>query len=376
MTQSQSNLIKKLVINLIALLYLIHFSASAASARSTGRRDPVVMSFATVGDSRGDPDSAIHKQDQLWLQNTKALTRIMREIQAKKPQALFFNGDMIMGYSTDKPTLNRQYAYWRGLAANLMETGTYVFPVPGNHEVQEKSIDAKGKVKKIANSSSEESWRENMGDLIVDAARWKDITGTELTAFDLENAPAIAGADHIQTTQAQLSYSFDVAGNHFVVINTDPVGNDGHAPTHWLAEDLQKASERGAKNYFVFGHKPAFTYAYKADIGTDGIDKYPENKDAFWRSIEQYKATYFCGHQHVFNAMQPTLATGGKAWQIMVGTGGSPFSVAKADASNPQDRMYAWAIVSLHKSGKIHLEAFGFDEHYGKTSRLKSIYLK
>ncbi len=373
MTHSPNNLLKKLVINLLAILYLFHYSASAALATT---RDPVVMSFATVGDSRGDPDTAIHKQDQLWLQNTKALSRIMREIQTKKPQALFFNGDMIMGYSTDKPTLNRQYAYWRGLAANLMETGTYVFPVPGNHEVQEKVLDAKGKTKKVANSISEDSWRENMGDLIVDAARWKDITGKELMAFDLENTPAIAGADNIHTTQSQLSYSFDVADNHFVVINTDPVGNDGHAPTHWLAEDMQKAKERGAKNYFVFGHKPAFTYQYKADVGTDGIDKYPENQDAFWRTIEQYQATYFCGHQHVFNTMQPTLTTGGKAWQIMVGSGGSPFSVAKKDSSNPQDRMYAWAIVSLHKSGKIHLETFGFDEQYGKTNRLKSFYLK
>lgn len=370
MPESQNSLIKKLLINLIALLFLIHYSAQAATS------DPVVMSFATVGDSRSDQDSAIHKQDKLWLQNTKALTRIMREIQAKKPQALFFNGDMIMGYSTDKPTLNRQYAYWRGLAANLMETGTYVFPVPGNHEVQEKIVDAKGKTQKIARSSSEDSWRENMGDLIVDAARWKDITSKELTAFDLENAPVIAGADNIHTTQSQLSYSFDVAGNHFAIINTDPVGNDGHAPTHWLAEDMQKAKERGAKNFFVFGHKPAFTYVYKADIGADGIDKYPENRDAFWHTIEQYKATYFCGHQHVFNSMQPTVANGGKAWQIMVGTGGSPFSVAKADTTNPQDRMYAWAIVSLHASGKIHLEAFGFDENYGKTIRLKSFYLK
>lgn len=376
MTQSQNNFIKKLAINLLALLYLIHYSASATSATSATTHDPVVMSFATVGDSRGGPDTAIHKQDKLWLQNTKALSRIMREIQTKKPQALFFNGDMIMGYSTDKPALNRQYAYWRGLAANLMETGTYVFPVPGNHEVQEKIIDAKGKIKKVANSISEESWRENMGDLIVDTARWKDITGKQITAFDLENAPAIAGTDNIQTTQVQLSYSFDVAKNHFVVINTDAVGNDGHAPTHWLTEDMQRAKERGAKNYFVFGHKPAFTYQYKADVGTDGIDKYPENKDAFWRTIEQYQATYFCGHQHVFNTMQPTLASGGKAWQIMVGTGGSPFSVAKADSSNPQDRMYAWAIVSLHASGKIHLETFGFDEQYGKTSRLKSFYLK
>ena len=74
--------------------------------------------------------------------------------------------------------------------------------------------------------------------------------------------------------------------------------------------------------------------------------------------------------------MQPTLSTGGKAWQIMVGTGGSPFSVEKTDSTNPQDRMVAWAIVKLHASGRIHLDAYGFDENYGKTLRLKSFYLK
>ena len=369
MIQSQNSFLTKLVINLIALLFLIHYTASAAI------HDPVIMSFATVGDSRGDREAAIHKQDQLWLQNTKALSRIMREIQGKKTQALFFNGDMIVGYTTDKGILNRQYAYWRGISANLMETGTYIFPVPGNHEVQEKSVNAKGKTEKVANGINEESWRENMGDLIVDALRWKNITGKEISAFDIDNAPMIGGPDNIQTPQSQLSYSFDVAENHFTVINTDPTGNDGHAPTYWLADDMQKAKDRGAKNFFVFGHKPAFTYQYKADIGTDGIDKFPDNQAAFWTTIEQFKATYFCGHQHVFNTMQPTLANGGKAWQIMVGTGGSPFSVEKADSTHPQDRMYAWAIVKLHASGKVHLDAYGFDENYGKTLRLKSFYL-
>ena len=81
MIQSQNSFLTKLVINLIALLFLIHYTASAAI------HDPVIMSFATVGDSRGDREAAIHKQDQLWLQNTKALSRIMREIQGKKTQA-------------------------------------------------------------------------------------------------------------------------------------------------------------------------------------------------------------------------------------------------------------------------------------------------
>ncbi len=73
-------------------------------------------------------------------------------IQAQKSDLLFFNGDMIMGYGNATIPLNaatvdgvigsdlmkfyRQYGFWRGMVANLMETGTYVVPVPGNHETQ------------------------------------------------------------------------------------------------------------------------------------------------------------------------------------------------------------------------------------------------
>ena len=98
--------------------------------------DPVVMSFATVGDSRADPATAETAQDKVYLQNTRALSRILREIQAARPKALFFNGDMIMGYTADKAVIGRQYAYWRGMTAGLMESGTYVVPVTGNHEMQ------------------------------------------------------------------------------------------------------------------------------------------------------------------------------------------------------------------------------------------------
>ena len=83
----------------------------------------------------------------------------MREIQAKKSNMMFFNGDMIMGYGkadvpADTSTVSaivgsqlvkmyKQYAFWRGMTAPMMETGTYIFPVPGNHEVQcNSAVDA------------------------------------------------------------------------------------------------------------------------------------------------------------------------------------------------------------------------------------------
>ena len=70
--------------------------ASAAMAQAT---DPVVVTFSTVGDSRQDPTTAnLSAQDAIWLQNTKAFSRILRSIQSQRANLLFFNGDMIMGY--------------------------------------------------------------------------------------------------------------------------------------------------------------------------------------------------------------------------------------------------------------------------------------
>jgi hypothetical protein len=96
--------------------------------------DDVVLSFATVGDSRQEPGTAgISPQDAIWLQNTQVWSRIMREVREQGPQMLFFNGDMIMGYADgadakSHETMNRQYGFWRGMVTQLLECGTYVVP--------------------------------------------------------------------------------------------------------------------------------------------------------------------------------------------------------------------------------------------------------
>jgi hypothetical protein len=355
------------------LVILASLALLVCSVASAGSADPVLFSFATVGDSRTDLASASNAQDRRFLQNSKALARIVREIGEQRPAALFFNGDMIMGYTTDPVEIVRQYAYWRGMMAGLMEGGTYVVPVPGNHEMQFKATDAAGRVSKTALPENAARWRDSMGDLILDAARWQSVTGTALQGFDVANTPTAGGPDGNLDSQEQLSYSFDAAGSHFVVINTDPVGKDGHAPVHWLTQDLQRARARGIQHMFVFGHKPAYTYYYRAGVEVDGMDLEPEHARAFWQLMEEYGATYFCGHQHIFNARQPASASGGKAWQVMVGSGGSPFSAKPGDGHGSTDRLYAWAMVQIHASGKVDITVRGFDEAYGPTRVLQRI---
>ena len=395
----------------ISLLLATVASVSMLAPQSAmAQVDPVILSFATVGDSRQDPTAAnLSGQDAMWLQNTKAWSRIIREIQGKKSNMLFFNGDMIMGYGkadipSDTSTVSaivgsqlvkfyKQYAFWRGMAAPMMETGTYVFPVPGNHEVQcNSAVDASCVSGKTAYTVNEDAWRDNMGDLIVDSTRFNALLGAAPDYYDPANHPAVGGSaadkngtsgvDYINTDQSKLSYSFDFRGAHFAVINTDPVGNDGHAPVNWLDNDFAAAKARGATKFFVFGHKPAYTYLYN-DTAThkpitkkSGLDLFPDNLTKFWGTIEQYGATYFCGHEHIFNAQQPTAAAGGKAWQVLVGSGGSPFDAATIDSANaPTDRHYAYANVRVFQSGKVQVDAYGFSDTYGPTQLIKSIVI-
>jgi hypothetical protein len=378
--------------------------------------DPVVLTFSTVGDSRQDsvnidpsvkqlsqvgvgncqtpsgatgltPNPGLSGQDCKWLQNSKAWSRIMRTIQSQKANLLFFNGDMIMGYgkagvpvtrngtgvaeaAIASPTISdvlnsdlmqsyKQYAFWRGMIANLMETGTYVVPVPGNHEVQCKRCS------KVAQVENENAWRDNMGDLILDSARFNNLLGTAPQNFSTANAPAIAGLDGVTTDQSQLSYSFDVGASHFVVINTDAVGKDGYAPTNWLDADLFAAEAHGAKRIFVFGHKPAMFYNVGAVVGTQTSslnDKDPVAGPAFWAVINKHKATYFSGHEHTYNVSKPFSLN---SYQVLVGAGGSPFEAVAGTLALPlvaTDRMYSWATVKIFQSGKVQMDTYGFDE--------------
>lgn len=387
--------------------------APAAQAQDT---TPVVLTFSTVGDSRQDPNTydqasvgaTLNGQDATWLQNTKAFSRILRTIQSQKSSMLFFNGDMINGYGwanfgytsnaaqsaisgpvapattadivgSDLMKHYRQYAFWRGMVAPLPETGTYVFPVPGNHETDCKACPKNSDGQRVAKVENEQAYAANMGDLIVDTARFANVLGA--APANVAYGPAVGySPDSLTTDQSKLSYSFDYQGLHFAVINTDPVGQETSAPAAWLAADLAAASVRGAKRLFVFGHKPAFTYAYAAGVAGSGLDATPTTtvkRDAFWSVIEQYHATYFTGHMHTYHVSRPL----GGAYQVIVGAGGSPFDPTAAQATagvlaNPStDRDYAWATVKVHADGGVDILGYGFSSTFGPTQLIGQYFI-
>jgi len=457
-----SRVTSAMTIGAIALSALALSPAAHAS-------DPVIFSFATVGDSRQDnaaPDAtqlipqfsgSILPQDHQWLQNTQAFSEILRNVQAQKPQLLFFNGDMIYGYGTPVPpatwsttningqaaatlpnTWNTpatnvspdfvfeyiQYAFWRGMVAPLFNTGTYVIPVPGNHETQcgpTASPYAAAPANnpnctlspstKHAYAANESAFIANMGDLIEDlVTNQRFSTVTKIPAANVSNVNGLTTASAPQpggnngpltTSQAYLSYSFDIQSTlpsgangpllHFAIVNTDPSGSDNTAPAAWLASDFAAAQTRGssagvATKFFVFGHKPAQTYNYAAGGTTaaGGLDSNTNHAlvQQFIHVLAQYNATYFSGHEHTVNVQQLTDTTASpspnKPFQVIVGSGGSPFDdkltgtcpgsasvcLEPANEANPTDRYYAWATVQVHQSGAVTLSVNGFSDTY------------
>jgi hypothetical protein len=351
-----------------------------AQTQASRDESPVIFKFVTVGDSRQEPGApGNNAQDERWLQSTAVFARMLREMEAQKPQALIFNGDMIHGYTTDMTAIDREYAFWRGMVAGLMERGTYVLPVPGNHEMQLPIIQPDGTKLKRAQLAQENAWRENMGDLILNETLWKRTTGLASAAWHVDHRPVI-GQDGITTDQRQLSYSFDAGIMHIAVINTDPVGFDESAPAVWLAADFEAARQRGAKVFFVFGHKPAFTYfpalvdgasKKKDKAAEDGFATRAAIREKFWDVVEQFGATYFCGHQHLYHASQPRKDAGGRAWQVIIGSGGSPLGVKPGTSKDPLDSMYAWAEVSVHADARVDIAVRGFDAGLGHTVPLE-----
>lgn len=436
--------------------------ALGVAGPASAQDDPVIFSFASVGDSRQDPkkpdpttfiSGAVLPQDQIFLNNSAAWSVIQQGIVNQGAQLLFFNGDMIYGYGRPTlpkewtgapgawktpitPALNEtvypdaffeymQYAYWRGTVSTMFGSGTYVIPVPGNHETQcnnsaapysSSSTNPQCSAGKTAYVENENAFRANMGDLIQDLKsnlRFTTVSGvtpTNVTGLTAASSPGPgstvcatpgvtsstctysggtpANNGPITGSQQQLDYSFDIVppGSnlllHFAVINTDPSGSDATAPSDWLAGDFAAAAARAqtagqTARYFVFGHKAAFTYKYNASVTAGALDANPSTspnyRNLFWHVIAQYNATYFCGHEHIPNVQRIADPTPGSTvtntpYQVLVGSGGSPFDdTLNADGSEPTtaaptDRYYAWALVQVHQSGAVTLNVSGFPD--------------
>ena len=292
----------------------------------------IAYSFAVVGCNRlAAPESL----GVVSTANVQQLNRTFADIAAMtpKPNFLFFAGDLVFGYTNDSTALDRELKGWIALyqASPLASSGVELVTLPGNHETDNLA--------KVAVPSGERVWLRDMAAFIGRGG----------------NGPAAGGPDGLQTDQSKLTYSFDFKDAHFLLLNTDPVGNDWHVPTKWVTTDLTSARSRGVKHIFAIGHKPAYSYP---TVATDGLAFDIPARDAFWSALVNNQVEgMFSAHNHEYWRAQPT----GKTWQVIAGNGGTPLDATLDPTIPSTGAYYGFTVVSVTNSGRVFSKSFGRD---------------
>jgi hypothetical protein len=294
--------------------------------------------FVVAGDDRLAAEDTVGNPSTTNIYHIK---RTFEEIAQFNPlpKYLFFNGDLVMGYTdNDTVRLAHELKEWIKLykASGLESKGVMLVAITGNHEVVEKLGSGK-----IAFASDERTFVREMKEYI------RGNNGPHATGF-------IPGTDSLMSDQSRLSYSFDYGGDHFVILNTDAVARESRVAWHWLKKDLEDAREHGARHIFLFSHKPPFKSHYE---GEAGLEENKSNRDSLWAVVEKYNCdVYFASHFHLWDTVQPHK---GKTIQVICGNAGAPMT---------KDWLpYYYGFTVVNVSSKVGITSMGHDvdrEHY------------
>ena len=310
-------------------------------------------SFVTVGCNRVDYlDTAYSTNDPDYsagasTANVYQLKRLFTEISKLNPlpKFLIMTGDIVMGYKTpstpDTIELAKQLTSWRQIYENhpLSSMGIQLIAVPGNHETQDKAAGKKSFL------SAEKIFARVMAPYILGS-----------------NGPSIGGPDSLTTDQSKLTYSFDYHGDHFVMINTDPVGKDNTTPYKWIGSDLQTARANNVRNIFAFGHKPAYSSSLTPNGGLDAVSTMAQ-RDSLWKYFENNNtAAMFTAHEHLWDTIHPHA---GKTWQVIAGNGGTRVEPVWVGAGQ---KYYGYTIVNVYNDRKINVMGVGRNTDQNPTA--------
>jgi len=302
-------------------------------------------SFVVLGCNRVNPaDSAGNPSTA----NTYQLNRLFTEVSQMNPlpKYLFFAGDLVLGYENDTVKLESQLANWLNLykASPLFGTSVQLVALEGNHETQDKAAGKK------SFPAAERTFLRVMHDYILG-----------------NNGPAITGlapgTDSLTTDQSQLTYSFNYKKDHFVLINTDPVGRDAITSYKWIANDIKNARAAGARHVFAIGHKPA--YSGRFVDAPDGLDVNAAQRDSLWSTLEQYQAdAFFSAHIHASDTVQPHVS---KTWQIIAGNGGS---MTEASFAALPHSYFGYVVADVYTNNQVHVNNMGRDANMTDSTYL------
>lgn len=186
-----------------------------------------------------------NRPNQPGSRQPAAFRKVLTEMDAMHPDFAVNTGDCVYG-SSDVTKLSSQYKDYLDTVATLTKTKVYL--ALGNHEIH----------------------------------------GTGTQGFFKRELGA-------------LYYSFDVGDSHFIVLDSEVVGQAGRVmgeQLDWLRDDLHKS--RAARHKFVFFHRPM--YPVDGHLG-NSMDQYPKDRDQLHSLFVRNRIeAVFTGHEHLFNA--------------------------------------------------------------------------
>ena len=267
------------------------------------------------------------------------------------PPFVFFTGDLVLNLAQDDgETLRGQLNAWaqlyRGDTSGIAQQTTLV-PLTGNHGLLQeiKSDESKGAKLEVLNPAAFPVW-----------LAWLSSNGFDQFAG---NGPtnAAPNLDLLSGDESRLTYSFDVGGVHFIVLNTDSLTtnlNIGWIAYNWIEEDIFKAQKnKDIKSIFVLGHKPIIAPKEAVEPGNAIINPLSFQLASLLNRSSKVKA-YLCAHAHLWEARQ--LGDSNAAWQVIAGNGGSQLEKSWNPPGGPY---YGFTLVRLYQNGKVGVVSYG-----------------
>jgi len=231
---------------------------------------PVSWRFVAVGDSRGTGSAGGHAAEILAEIATAAV--------ADEAELIIFLGDLVYG-SLDPLELATELVLWRQTMEIAYDAGVGVYPVRGNHD-----------------DDSLAAWHAVFaGDYALPA-----------------NGPP-----------GEVNVTFAIEHSNALILGLDAYVNIHRVNQEWVDEQLAASD---VVHVFAFSHEPAYQ-AYHADC----LGSYPEERDAFWQSLQQAGVrAYFAGHDHLYahaRISDGDFDLDDDVHQVIVGTAGAPPAV-------------------------------------------------
>lgn len=260
--------------------------------------------------------------------NDPIVAEMVREIVRSNVDFVLFAGDLVYGAGVPPARFEQQLWNWTAAMKPVRDAGIPLYVCRGNHE-------------------QGDTWYTdpNLPPDPCDnyALRW-------LKVFGSDQYPQWRLPDNGPAGEKYMTYA--VVHKNALIVALDHYAGTWHHAVHrvnqaWLDAQLEGNTK---PHVFVCGHEPAFR-TYHPDC----LDSHPEERDAFWRSLQAAGARlYTCGHDHYYDHAWVDDGDGdpnNDVHQLIVATAGAP--------------LYSWNPPYRGSNGPFEVSQLYHEERWG-----------